>query len=112
MSLLPNVNYKHGHNYHTACHPTGEHVITSSASRALCIFASPMNLLFTNLPTFLSSMLLSILKYVKPGLMVRRKPKHKHKHKHKKHTCKPMRSKHKRLMLMLASSWFTRTTQA
>ena len=47
---------------------------------------------------------------VKPGLHVRRK----HKHKHKKPTCKPVRSKHKRLVLalvlMLASCQFTRTT--
>ena len=63
MSLLPDVNYKHGHNYHTACHPTGEHDITSSASSALCIFASPKNLLFTNLPTFLSSMLNGALNF-------------------------------------------------
>ena len=52
---------------------------------------------------------------LKPGLHVRRKHKHKHKHKHKKPTCKPVRRKHKRLVLalvfMLASSRFTRTTQ-
>ena len=54
----------------------------------------------------------------KLGLHVRRKHKHKHKHKHKKPTCKPVRRKHKRLVLalvlMLASSRFTRdaTTQA
>ena len=50
---------------------------------------------------------------LKPGLHVRRK--HKHKHKHKKPTCKPVRRKHKRLVLalvfMLASSRFTRTMQ-
>ena len=48
---------------------------------------------------------------LKPGLHGRRK----HKHKHKKPTCKPGRRTHKRLvpalMLMLASSRFTRTTQ-
>ena len=52
---------------------------------------------------------------VKPGLHVPRKHKHKHKRKHKKPTCKPVRRKHKRLVLalvlMLASSRFTRTTQ-
>ena len=47
----------------------------------------------------------------KPGLHVRRKHKHKHKHKHKKPTCKPVRRKNKRLVLMLTSSRFTRTTQ-
>ena len=58
---------------------------------------------------------LSFLPWVKPGLHVRRKHKHKHKHKHKKPTCKPVRRKHKRLVLalvfMLASSRFTCTTQ-
>ena len=48
---------------------------------------------------------------IKLGLHVRRK----HKHKHKQPTCKPVRRKHKRLVLapvlMLASSRFTRTTQ-
>ena len=48
---------------------------------------------------------------VKPGLHVRRRHKHTHKHKNKKPTCKPVQRKHKRLVLMLASSRFTRTTQ-
>ena len=48
---------------------------------------------------------------LKPGLHVRRKHKHKHKHNHKKPSCKPVQRKHKRLVLMLASSRFTRTTQ-
>ena len=46
---------------------------------------------------------------LKPGLHVRRK------YKHKKPTCKPVRRKHKRLVLalvlMLASSWFTHSTK-
>ena len=49
---------------------------------------------------------------VKAGLHVRRK--HKRKYKHKRPKCKPVRRKHKRLVLhvlMLASSRFTRTTQ-
>ena len=37
--------------------------------------------------------------HVKTGLHVRRKHKHKHKHEHKKPTCKPVRRKHKRLVL-------------
>ena len=48
----------------------------------------------------------------KPGLHVRRK----HKHKHKKPTCKPVRRKHKRLVLalvfMLTSFRLTRTNDA
>ena len=52
---------------------------------------------------------------LKPVLHVRRKDKHKHKYKHKKPTYKPVRRKHKRLVLalvfMLASFRSTCTTQ-